>query len=252
MGEPIREFESHRFRQPFPAPRPAESAPEAAIVAPTPIPPISSMTPNLRHTVLACAIAVAAVGTGLVHAQATMPQTQAGAPAASTGSVAELQQLLAQKRLTELRTTYNGDYGTSLLLVNEDTTAYVALSYRKALWRVYRFESAAPAEAAYDLLARQTRAWAEDDVRHVVATGQKAQLEREAQAAEQRAAALNQEVRAMQAQRQKMLEEQQAARQQTQALDVERRAYRTQIDSLQQQIRLLEKQLNDPHWSPAP
>ncbi|AGH84635.1 DUF2968 domain-containing protein [Ralstonia nicotianae] len=210
------------------------------------------MTPDFRHTVLACVIATAAIGSGLVRAQATAPQTQGSAPAASTGSVAELRQLLAQKRLTELRTTYNGDYGTSLLLVNEDTTAYVALSYRRELWRVYKFGAAAPAEAAYDMLARQTRAWAEDDVRHAVAAGQKAQLEREAQAAEQRAAALSQEVRAMQAQRQQMLEEQQAARRQTQALDAERHAYKTQIDSLQQQIRLLEKQLNDPHWSPAP
>ncbi len=212
------------------------------------------MTPDFRRTVLACVVAAAAVGTGLVHAQAVAPQAQAQAstPAASTGSVAELRQLLAQNRLTELRTTANGDYGTSLLLVNEDTTAYVALSYRRELWRVYRFESIAPAEAAYDMLARQTRAWAEDDVRHAVAAGQKAQLEREAQAAEQRAAALSQEVRALQTQRQKMLEEQQAARQRTQALDAERRAYKTQIDSLQQQIRLLEKQLNDPHWSPAP
>ncbi|MEF9413349.1 DUF2968 domain-containing protein [Ralstonia sp. SM1864_UCD524_TZ4] len=210
------------------------------------------MTPDFRHTVLACVIATTAVGSGLVRAQATAQQTQASAPAASTGSVAELRQLLAQKRLTELRTTYNGDYGTSLLLVNEDTTAYVALSYRRELWRVYKFGAAAPAEAAYDMLARQTRAWAEDDVRHAVAAGQKAQLEREAQAAEQRAAALSQEVRAMQAQRQQMLEEQQAARRQTQALDAERHAYKTQIDSLQQQIRLLEKQLNDPHWSPAP
>ena len=56
----------------------------------------------------------------------------------------------------------------------------------------------------------------------------------------------------MQAQRQKMLEEQQTVRQQTQALDVERRAYKAQVDSLQQQIRLLEKQLNDPNWTPAP
>jgi len=168
------------------------------------------------------------------------------------GTVAELQQLLAQKRLTELRTTYNGDYGTSLLLVNEDTTAYVALSYRKELWRVYKFAAVAPADGAYDTLARQTRIWAEDDLRRSVTAGQKAQLEREAQAAEQRAASLGQEVRIMQAQRQKMLEEQQAVRQQTQALDVERRAYKAQVDSLQQQIRMLEKQLNDPHWTTAP
>lgn len=166
--------------------------------------------------------------------------------------MAELQQLLAQKRLTELRTTYNGDYGTSLLLVNEDTTAYVALSYRKELWRVYKFAAVAPAEGAYDTLAQQTRAWADDDLRRAVTAGQKAQLEREAHSAEQRAASLNQEVRTMQAQRQKMLTEQQAMRQETQALDVERRAYKAQVDSLQQQIRMLEKQLNDPHWAPAP
>nr|WP_311527369.1 DUF2968 domain-containing protein [uncultured Ralstonia sp.] len=204
-----------------------------------------------RQTVLALAAAASVAGAGLVHAQTAAPQAPAVPTAATGGTVAELQQLLAQKRLTELRTTYNGDYGTSLLLVNEDTTAYVALSYRKELWRVYKFASVAPADGAYDTLARQTRTWAEDDLRRAVTAGQKAQLEREAQAAEQRAASLGQEVRIMQAQRQKMLAEQQTMRQETKALDIERRAYQTQVDTLQQQIRLLEKQLNDPHWSPA-
>jgi septin family protein len=206
------------------------------------------MAPLLRHTVLAFVAAASVASAGLAHAQATAPQAPAAPTAASGGTVAELQQLLAQKRLTELRTTYNGDYGTSLLLVNEGTTAYVALTYRKELWRVYKFASVTPAEGAYDTLARQT----EDDLRRAVVAGEKAQLEREAHAAEQRAATLGQEVRMMQAQRQKMREEQQTMRQETQALDVERRAYKAQIDSLQQQIRLLEKQLNDPHWSPAP
>lgn len=205
-----------------------------------------------RQTVLVLAAMASIASAGLVHAQASAPQAPAAPTAATGGTVAELQQLLAQKRLTELRTTYNGDYGTSLLLVNEDTTAYVALSYRKELWRVYKFMSVAPAEGAYDTLARQTRTWAEDDLRRAVTAGQKAQLEREAQAAEQRAASLNQEVRIMQAQRQKMLTEQQTMRRETKALDTERRAYQAQVDSLQQQIRLLEKQLNDPHWAPAP
>lgn len=202
-----------------------------------------------RRTVLVLAAVASVAGAGLVHAQASTPQTPT---AATSGTVAELKQLLAQKRLAELRTTYNGDYGTSLLLVNEDTTAYVALSYRKELWRVYKFASVAPAEGAYETLAQQTRTWAEDDLRRTITAGQKAQLEREAQAAEQRAASLSQEVRIMQAQRQKMLAEQQTMRQETKALDIERRAYKAQIDSLQQQIRVLEKQLNDPHWSPAP
>lgn len=205
-----------------------------------------------RQTVLVLAAVASVASVGLVHAQASAPQAPAAPTAATGGTVAELQQLLAQKRLTELRTTYNGDYGTSLLLINEDTTAYVALSYRKELWRVYKFMSVAPAEGAYDTLARQTRTWAEDDLRRAVTAGQKAQLEREAQAAEQRAASLNQEVRIMQAQRQKMLTEQQTMRRETKALDTERRAYQAQVDSLQQQIRLLEKQLNDPHWAPAP
>jgi septin family protein len=209
-----------------------------------------------RRTVLTLAAAASVAGTGLANAQAAAPQAPATATTTTTvaagGTVAELQQLLAQKRLTELRTTYNGDYGTSLLLVNEDTTAYVALSYRKELWRVYKFASVEPAEGAYDTLSHQTRAWAEDDLRRAVTAGQKAQLEREARAAEQRAASLSQDVRIMQAQRQKMLAEQQTMRKETEALNVERRAYKAQVDSLQQQIRLLEKQINDPHWSPAP
>ena len=70
----------------------------------------------LRRTVLTFVAAASVAGAGLVHAQASAPQAPAVSTAASGGTVAELQQLLAQKRLTELRTTYNGDYGTSLLL----------------------------------------------------------------------------------------------------------------------------------------
>lgn len=47
---------------------------------------------------------------------------------------------------------YNGDYGISLLFVNEDIMVYVVLLYCKELWCVYKFVLVVLVEGVYDML----------------------------------------------------------------------------------------------------
>ncbi|WP_420993767.1 DUF2968 domain-containing protein [Cupriavidus sp. 30B13] len=174
-------------------------------------------------------------------APAGVPQ----ASPASLGLVSELQQRLRDRTVRELRTSYNGDYGTTLMLADDQVVCYVALFYQKNLWRVFRFESIGPAEQAYRQVTRQSAIWAGDDIRRQVLASQKRAYDKALQDTEARANALNEDLRVMQAQRTRIAEEQQAAHAEVQSAEVESRASRIRLDQLQQQIRRMESSLAD-------
>lgn len=201
-----------------------------------------------RLTGLALLLSVA--GAQAAMEQATSPAVQAAqdslpASASSLGLVAELQQRLRDKAVRELRTSYNGDYGTTLMLADDQVVCYVALFYQKNLWRVFRFESFAAAEQAYRQLTQQSTAWADDDIRRQVLASQKRAFDRALQESEARANALNEDVRVMQAQRQRIAEEQKVSRVEVQSAEIESRASRIRLEQLQQQIRRMESSLTD-------
>src|SRR2546427_188749 len=56
-------------------------------------------------------------------------------------TVDELKQLMDSRQLTELRTTYNGNYGASLLFNANTLTYYVALFQEKNFWRVIKTDA---------------------------------------------------------------------------------------------------------------
>ncbi|WP_020202599.1 DUF2968 domain-containing protein [Cupriavidus sp. WS] len=186
-------------------------------------------------------VPVAAAPAPLSAAPAGSPQ----ASPASLGLVAELQQRLRDRTVRELRTSYNGDYGTTLMLADDQVVCYVALFYQKNLWRVFRFESIVPAEQAYRQVTRQSAVWAGDDIRRQVLASQKRAYDKALQDTEARANALNEDLRVMQAQRQRIAEEQQSAHAEVQSAEVESRASRIRLDQLQQQIRRMESSLAD-------
>ncbi len=199
-------------------------------------------------TVAAFSMAPAAFGAdqpaGVQAAAARSTDPGVQAPNSSPELLKELQQRLNNKTLRELRTTYNGDYGTTLLMANDEVVCYVALLYKRDFWRVYRFDALAPAERAYIQMARQSAAWSEDDIRKQVLASQKGELERSVRASEERARALGEEMNVARIQRERILQEQQAARAEAQATEVEGRALRIQLNQLQQQIRQLESELS--------
>ncbi|MCY0858457.1 DUF2968 domain-containing protein [Cupriavidus sp. D39] len=167
------------------------------------------------------------------------------ASASSLGLVSELQQRLRDRSVRELRTSYNGDYGTTLMLADDQVVCYVALFYQKNLWRVFRFESIGPAEQAYRQVTQQSATWASDDIRRQVLASQKRAFDKALQETEARANALNEDVRVMQAQRQRIAEEQKASRAEVQSAEIESRASRIRLEQLQQQIRRMESSLAD-------
>ena len=74
----------------------------------------------------------------------------------AAGNVAELQQMIRGADLSELRTTYNGSYGASLLFYGKEMTYYVALFQQKNFWRVIKTRDDTRADLIYKDFARQT------------------------------------------------------------------------------------------------
>lgn len=93
------------------------------------------------------------------------PAAPATSPAAST--VAELQRLIQAREVTELRTTYNGSYGASLLFKPEDVTYYVTLFQQKNFWRVVRTTSEVQAENTFRNFMQESASLAEVEMRRI-------------------------------------------------------------------------------------
>src|ERR1700761_2188198 len=79
----------------------------------------------------------------LTNGAADEPQSQV------SGSVAELQQMIHDGKVMEMRTTYNGSYGASMLFYPDEMTYYVALFQQKKFWRVIKTQTDIKAEAIY-------------------------------------------------------------------------------------------------------
>ena len=95
------------------------------------------------------------------------PPPPAPAAARPASTVAELQSLIQNRQVSELRTTYNGTYGASLLFKPDDLTYYVALFQQKDFWRVVKTQSDKQAEATYRAFAGQSMELAEVDIQRI-------------------------------------------------------------------------------------
>lgn len=173
-----------------------------------------------------------------------------GAPAPSS-AVFELQQRMQAHELSELRTTYNGAYGASLLFAQSDLTYYVTLFQQKDLWRVIKTTNEASAERLYNDFAKQTRTMADLELQRIRLEAQKERSERQIAAQQEKLRGLKTDLDIQRQQQAQAQERQKTARTEAEALDIERRAARARVDELQRQIRELEAQVNAP-FSPQP
>ncbi|UEP22251.1 DUF2968 domain-containing protein [Burkholderia ambifaria] len=162
--------------------------------------------------------------------------------AAAQGNVAELTQMLQDGRIVEMRTTYNGSYGASLMFDQREMTYYVALFQDKHLWRVIKSQEKSRAEMVYANFVQQTVQLADVEIRRTELQAQKTFLERVIALQANRAQQLQADLSVARSQQAEVAQRQQSARQQTQALQVEKRAAQVQLRDLQEQVRQLEKQ----------
>lgn len=178
----------------------------------------------------------------------------AAAPAASarpSSTVAELQGLIQNRQVSELRTAYNGSYGASLLFKPDDLTYYVALFQQKDFWRVLKTVSDKQAETTYRAFAAQSADLAEVDIKRI-------KLQAEYAHAEKLLASRNAQLSTLQADRTlRMQQEEQVAarqeqsRQEATALADQQKDVRQQLRDLQRQIDSLQAQQAQIDASPA-
>ncbi|WP_175964498.1 DUF2968 domain-containing protein [Burkholderia pyrrocinia] len=161
----------------------------------------------------------------------------------AAGNVAELQRMMAGTDLQELRTTYNGSYGASLLYYGKETTYYVALFQQKHFWRVVKTQDDMRAGMIYKDFAGQTERLAAIEIRRATLDAEKAQTERMVALAQERANALQADLDNARRQQAIVASQQEQARAQAAALQAENVAARQQLRAAQQRVRDLDRQL---------
>jgi hypothetical protein len=182
----------------------------------------------------------------LAQSSADGPAPTAVSPApavvSANSTIGELQQLMQGQSVSELRTTYNGNYGSSLLFKPDSRTYYVALFQQKNFWRVIKTASDTQAEQLYKSFVGQTEKLAEVDIRRIKLEAEKQYTEQLIGSQETRLLALQNDLVLQQQQEQSVSAQQDQARQQAQLLSNKQQAAHSQLRALQGRIRTLEAQ----------
>ncbi|MFL9855267.1 DUF2968 domain-containing protein [Paraburkholderia madseniana] len=222
---------------------------------------------KLRQIALAAIIAMGAVqsvnaqalpdsgsSAGVVSQPGTtmaLPSTQAQTSAltpdeakqSAAGNVAELQQMIRGSDLSELRTTYNGSYGASLLFYGKEMTYYVALFQQKNFWRVIKTQDATRADMIYKDFVRQTLQLSDVEIRRTQLEAQKAFTERMIALSQDRANRLQADLDVAHQQQTIVANQQQQTRAEATALAQQKAAAQDQLRAAQRQVRELQRQL---------
>ncbi|WP_323118056.1 DUF2968 domain-containing protein [Burkholderia alba] len=174
---------------------------------------------------------------------ATSPQPSPASNDAGTQStIDDLQRQIQAHELTEMRTTYNGSYGASLLFNIKDGTYFVALFQQKAFWRVVKTTNEVRAEAVYRDFSRQAESLAATELQAAKLESQKAQTDRQIAVVQERASRLQADLNVAREQQAAVANRQKATRNETAALQAQKDALQAQLRQLQQQVRSLQRQ----------
>ncbi|RFU47973.1 DUF2968 domain-containing protein [Paraburkholderia sp. DHOC27] len=162
----------------------------------------------------------------------------------AAGNVAELQQLIRGTDLTELRTTYNGSYGASLLYNAKEMTYYVALFQQKTFWRVIKTDDDTRAELIYKDFVRQTVQLSEVEIRRIRLAAQKAFTERMIALSQDRANRLQADLEVAHQQQTLVNSQQQQTQAEATALAQQKAQAQSELRAAQKQVQDLQRQLD--------
>jgi Protein of unknown function (DUF2968) len=183
-----------------------------------------------------------------VTSEAEPAQTAALTPdeakQSAAGNVAELQQMIRGTDLTELRTTYNGSYGASLLYNAKETTYYVALFQQKTFWRVVKTADDTRAELIYKDFVHQTVQLSDVEIRRTRLAAQKAFTDRMIALSQDRANRLQADLDVAHQQQNIVNSQQQQTRAEATALAQQKAEAQSQLRAAQKQVMDLERQLD--------
>ncbi|MBR8182053.1 DUF2968 domain-containing protein [Burkholderia ambifaria] len=173
----------------------------------------------------------------------TSVQPQAG-ETTGPSTVDELQRQIQAHSLTEMRTSYNGSYGASLLFSVKDGAYFVALFQQKAFWRVIKSYDETRAEAIYRDFSHQAERLAVNELRAAKLESQKAQTDRQIALTQERARRLQADISIAREQQAAVVDRQKSVRNETAALQAQQAELQAQLRALQQQVRSLQREAN--------
>lgn len=165
----------------------------------------------------------------------------------SVGNTAdELRRLMNASSLTELRTTYNGNYGASLLFHADSLNYYVTLFRDKEFWRVIRTNSVDQAEQIYKTFVEQTSQLSQVYIDTVRLEAGKRYTERMVDLNQKRLQGLQQEVEQQRQQAMQVSSTLQQNKQQAVTLSSDLRATNSELEALTKRIEQLQQLQGNP------
>ncbi len=168
---------------------------------------------------------------------------QVDVPASNT-TVAELQGLIRDHKVDELRTIYNASYGASMLFRPDDLTYYVVLFQQRNFWQVVKTQSAQQADMAYRAYAARTAELAQADFDRIRLEAENAKARQLLNARLARLGTLQADQALRQQQDQQVATRQNQINAETDRLNQQQQIARTQLSNLQRQIDALQAEQN--------
>ncbi|WP_211454033.1 DUF2968 domain-containing protein [Collimonas antrihumi] len=190
------------------------------------------MTVSVRNLVVG-------VGIGLLVAGTAVADTGTNN---TNSTFMELQQMMQNQSIDELRTAYNGSYGASLLFNKDERQYYVALFHEKKFWRVIKTSSDTQAERTYKNFASQSEKLAEVETRRIKLEADEQYIARQIAVGEARLLVLENDLAIQKQQESTVVSQQNQVREQVQLLTGAERAANRKMQSLKNRIRFLEEQ----------
>ncbi|WP_017525264.1 DUF2968 domain-containing protein [Pusillimonas noertemannii] len=159
-----------------------------------------------------------------------------------SGTRGKLEHLIQSQRAAELRTSYNGSYGASLLFDPEALTYYVALFQNKDFWKVVDTQDHTQAERLYKQFSEEARKLAEPDLRRIRLEADYAHAEKQLTQQSGELEILRSDLQAQREQESRINAQQAAARQEAEQLARQRDEARERLSQINNQIKALEAQ----------
>lgn len=172
----------------------------------------------------------------LTNGAADEPQTP------GNGSITELQQMIRDGKVIEMRTTYNGSYGASMLFYPDQMMYYVALFQQKKFWRVIKTQTDTRAESVYSDFAKNTALLADSEIRREKLQAENAFAARLIALQQSRANRLQADVDVARAQQSQVVDRQAQQRDAIVALRAQQDAAQAQLRALQAKVQDLQRQ----------
>lgn len=191
------------------------------------------------------------------HGQENMPASEGAAPASdqaassnqaapaddARGEVDTLIGLIRDKKVEELRTVYNAEYGASEFFDTENLVYFVALFQYKRFWKVVRTDRAGLADQLFKQFASQSVRLAEVERDRVLAQAWRNRYDKEVASAKRQVEAMQADLNVERAQTAQVDARQAQMREGVISLQLEQAQARQQLSKLRAQERRLQQAL---------